>query len=235
MTEQAKNVSEFLTLTMWLEKTAATTESPEDAFTFATLLSLTASTARLKDRCTASLDEYARDLTKAQIERCKREVARCVGTTSLPIQMCSKGHLVQIFAVDANTASDIVLQGACASPAAYDLVRGLAAFIMLKAVGHRLTEQAWHMYFDAIEARVNSGIARGPLGARHAARFEAANALPTRRRGVALAELQCEMDRDYDEAIEMLDKAVELELAMRTATALRSPACSHTRASAHLN
>jgi hypothetical protein len=212
-----------------------TTESPEDAFTFAMLFQLTARTARLKDRCTASLDEYARRLTKAQIARCKREVARCVGRTSLPIQMCSKGHLVHIFAVDANTASDIVRQGACGSPAAYDLVRGLAALIMLIAVGHRLTEQAGEMYFDAIEARVSSDISRGPVGARQFARFEAANALPTRRRGAALAELERDVDRDYEEACEMLDKAVELELAMRTATALRSPACSNERASAHLN
>ena len=212
-----------------------TTESPEDAFTFAMLFQLTARTARLKDRCTASLDEYARRLTKAQIARCKREVARCVGRTSLPIQMCSKGHLVHIFAVDANTASDIVLQGACASPAAYDLVRGLAALIMLIAVGHRLTEQAGEMYFDAIEARVSSDISRGPVGARQFARFEAANALPTRRRRAALAELERDMDRDFEQAHKILDEATERELAMRTATALRSPACSNQRASAHLN
>ena len=207
----------------------------EDAFTFTLLLHLTARTARLKDRCTASLDEYARDLTQAQIARCKREVARCVGRTTLPIQRCSKGHLMHISAVDVNTASDIVFQGACTSPAAYDLVRGLAALIMLKAVGHRLAAQAGDMYFAGIEARVASDLAHGPIGARHAARFEAANALPTRRRRAALAELERDVDRDYEEAVRALDAAVELELATRTATALRSPECSNQRASAHLN
>jgi len=106
---------------------------------------------------------------------------------------------------------------------------------MLKAVGHRLTEQAGQMYFDAIEAKVSSDISRGPIGARHSARFEAANALPKRRRRAVLAEQQREMDRDYEEAIMTLDKAVELELAMRTATALRSPAGSNRRTTAHLN
>jgi hypothetical protein len=211
------------------------TENPEDAFTFTLLLHLTARTARLKDRCTASLDEYARGLTKAQIERCTREVARCVGRTTLPIQRCSKGHLEHIAAVDVNTARDIVLQGACASPAAYDLVRGLAAYIALKAVGHRLTEQAGDMYFDGIEARVASDLAHGPIGARHSARLEAANALPTRRRRAALAELERDVDRDYEEAIRTLNEAIELELATRTATALRSPECSTKRATAHLN
>jgi hypothetical protein len=210
-------------------------ENPEDAFTFAILLHLTASSARLRDRCAESAEEHARGLSKAQVERCKREAARCVSRTTLPTDSCSKHGVVHVFAVDPNTASDFVLRGACASPAAYDLVRGLAAFVMLKAVGHRLTEQAGQMYLDAIEAKVNSDISHGPIGARHSAGCEAANALPTRRRRAALAELEREMDRNYEEAFRTLDKAVELELAMRTAAALRSPAGLNRRATTHLN
>lgn len=211
------------------------TENHEDAFTFAILLCLTASSARLQDRCAESVDEYARVLSEAQIARCKREVARCVSRTTLPTEHCSTHGVVHVFAMDPNTASDIVLRGASASLEAYDLVRGLAAFVMLRAVGHRLTDQAKHMYFDAVTTKVHSDISGGPLGAKHSARFEAANALPSCRRRAALARLQRDMDRDYEEAIKTLDRAVELELATHTATALRTPAASKRRASAHLN
>ena len=207
----------------------------EEAFTFAILLGLTASSARLRDRCAESVEEHARGLSKAQIARSKHEAARCVSRTTLPTDSCSKHGVMHVFAVDPHTASDIVLRGACASLEEYDLVRGLAAFVMLKAVGHRLTEQAGQMYFDAIEAKVSSDISRGPIGARHSARFEAAKTLPKRRRRAVLAEQQREMDRDYEEAFRTLDKAVELELAMRTAAALRSPAGLNRRATAHLN
>lgn len=210
-------------------------EDQEDAFTFALLLFLTARTKRLLDRCAEKVKEIARCLSKEQIARCKREVARCVSTTKLPTEHCSKRGVVHVFAMDPNTASVIVLRGASASLEAYDLVRGLAAFVMLRAVGHRLTDQAKHMYFDAVTTKVHSDISGGPLGAKHSARFEAANALPSCRRRAALAGLQRDMDRDYEEAIKTLDRAVELELATLTATALRTPAGSKRRASAQLN
>lgn len=210
-------------------------EDQEEAFTFALLLNLTASSARLRSRCADSIEKIARGLSKAQIARCKREAARRANSTKLPKTRCPKHGVVHIFAVNSTMASEIVLHGASAALEDYNLVRGLGACVVLKTVGHRLTEQAWQMYFDALQARVSSDVSRGPIGARHSAEYEAANALPTRRRQAALAELQREIDRDYDEAFVALDEAVDLELAMRTATALRTAAGSGNRASLSLH
>lgn len=210
-------------------------EDQEDAFRFALLLYLTASSARLRRRCAESIEKIARGLSKAQIARCKREAARRANSTKLPKTRCPKHGVVHIFAVNPTMASKIVLHGASVALEEYDLVRGLGAYLVLNAVGHGLTEQAWQLYFDALEAKVSSDISCGRVGARHSAEFEAANALPKRRRLVALAELQREMDREYEDAFRTLDAAIDLELAMRTAAALRTAAGSGNRASLSLH
>lgn len=228
MTEQAKNLSDYLMLTMWLEETGrpgvcTRTEQAKNLSEYLMLtmwLEKTAATKEVAQHCRESIRGLSACLPKSQVNECKREMKRRMATpgqSPIIVWRDGSGGTVRM---DVHVARAAVLHAASGLQRPYDLVLGFAAYCLLKVVDDPLTGQAARQYYDAIRSKTETDVLAGPLGREWLARHKAAEVLNDRERRKADDQICREMCPVLEVMARQADDAVSVELAMRTAAAM---------------
>lgn len=196
MSENLEYRKEALMAAMWMETTALTKEVAE--------------------RCRAAIPSLRKGLSTAQVDECRREVARrAASKTGSPV-LVFQDHCGGTIRMDLDAARSVVGRGVGHPRAERDLVVLMAAFCVLSLVQDPLTSRASQVYYGALKNEVATQFRSGPMGQHWVARIKAASLLG----GHAEAQAGDDCARALTAATKALDDSVMMEFAVRKAAGM---------------